>query len=89
MRCSHAAHLRNVQPLSIGCGDCLRAGQTWEQLLMCMECGHVGCCDSSKNQHAIKHFRQTRHPIARSIQPGAEWAWCYIDQLWFESLVFP
>jgi uncharacterized UBP type Zn finger protein len=54
---------------------------------MCMECGHVGCCDSSKNKHAIGHFRTTQHPIARSIQPGEEWGWCYIDQVWFERLV--
>ncbi|MES1178201.1 MAG: UBP-type zinc finger domain-containing protein [Myxococcales bacterium] len=88
MTCAHAAHIRVVAPSHSGCDDCLRLGQTWEQLRMCMECGHVGCCDSSKNQHAIKHFRATRHPIARSIEPGEEWAWCYVDQLWFEKLTF-
>ena len=88
MTCSHVAHIRIVQPSSSGCSDCLRLGATWEQLRMCMECGHVGCCDSSKSQHALKHFRVTRHPIARSVEPGEEWAWCYIDQLWFEKLAF-
>jgi uncharacterized UBP type Zn finger protein len=64
----------------------VRLGDVWIQLLMCMECGHVGCDDGSKNKHAVNHFRATRHPIARSIEPGDEWGWCYIDELWFESL---
>jgi uncharacterized UBP type Zn finger protein len=84
--CPHYAHIRVVQPSSAGCTDCLRLGESWEQLRMCMECGHVGCGDTSKHQHAIRHFRATLHPIARSIEPGEEWAWCYIDQLWFEKL---
>jgi hypothetical protein len=54
-----------------------------------MECGHIGCGDASKNKHATKHFRATRHPIVRSIEPGEDWGWCYVDQLWFESLQLP
>jgi uncharacterized UBP type Zn finger protein len=89
MTCLHAEHVRSVRPLSSGCDDCLRAGDTWLQLRMCMECGYVGCCDSSTNRHAIRHFRATQHPIARSLESGEEWAWCYIDQLWFERLSVP
>jgi hypothetical protein len=54
-----------------------------------MDCGYVGCCDSSKNKHATKHFLATQHPITRSAEPGEEWAWCYIDKLWFERLPLP
>jgi len=54
-----------------------------------MECGYVGCGDSSRNKHALAHFRATHHAIARSIEPGEEWAWCYIDRLWFERVVLP
>ena len=50
-------------------------------LRMCLECGHVGCCDSSKNKHATKHFHQTRHPLMRSIEPGENWVWCYVDEM--------
>jgi len=50
-------------------------------LRMCMTCGHVGCCDSSKNMHATKHFHATRHPIVRSIEPGEDWYWCYVDNV--------
>jgi len=85
--CAHVAHIRIVQPSSSTCMDCVRSGDSWLQLRMCTECGYVGCCDSSRNRHAVRHYRATGHPIARSIQPGEEWAWCYVDRLWFESLV--
>jgi uncharacterized UBP type Zn finger protein len=44
-----------------------------------LSCGHVGCCDSSKNKHATKHFHATKHPLVRSIEPGEAWIWCYVD----------
>jgi hypothetical protein len=46
-----------------------------------MECGHVGCCDSSQNKHGSKHFHHTKHPIMRSIEPEEEWGWCFVDEL--------
>jgi uncharacterized UBP type Zn finger protein len=48
---------------------------------MCLECGHIGCCDSSKNKHATKHFHQSKHPLIRSIEPGENWVWCYVDKV--------
>lgn len=63
------------------CEDCIKTGDTWVHLRMCLECGHAGCCDSSKNQHATKHFRHTNHPLVRSIEPGEDWVWCYIDEV--------
>ena len=30
------------------CEDCVRIGSRWVHLRMCLTCGHVGCCDSSK-----------------------------------------
>jgi uncharacterized UBP type Zn finger protein len=89
MSCSHVGDVRTVNPRTSHCEDCVRTGETWIHLRMCTECGYVGCCDSSKNKHASAHFRDTRHPIARSIEPGEEWAWCYVDQLWFEKLELP
>lgn len=59
-------------------------GDTWVHLRLCRECGHVGCCDSSKNQHATKHFQATRHPVMSSLEPGERWSWCYVDQLAME-----
>lgn len=80
--CSHLGDIRPVTPSTgEGCEDCLRTGGTWVHLRMCLTCGHVGCCDSSPNRHARAHAREPGHPLARSVEPGEEWAWCYTDQI--------
>lgn len=63
------------------CLDCVAADQDPVELRMCLSCGHIACCDSSPGRHAAMHFRQTGHPVMRSIEPGEHWRWCYIDQL--------
>ncbi|MGD9696276.1 MAG: UBP-type zinc finger domain-containing protein [Thermoleophilia bacterium] len=63
-----------------GCEDCLREGTLWLHLRICLTCGHVGCCDSSPRRHASSHARTAGHPIIRSIEPGEEWCWCFIDE---------
>jgi uncharacterized UBP type Zn finger protein len=73
---------RNVSPSADGCEDCLLSGDRWVHLRMCMTCGHVGCCDSSKNRHARAHHAATAHPIVASIEPGESWRWCYPDQMY-------
>lgn len=80
-QCTHLDTIRDVRPNTPGCEECLKMGDTWVHLRMCLHCGHVGCCNSSKNRHATKHFHKTKHPIARSIEPGESWAWCYVDEL--------
>ncbi len=62
------------------CEDCVKTGDKWVNLRMCLTCGHVGCCDSSKNTHATKHFEETNHPIMKSVTEGEEFTWCYIDK---------
>ncbi|HWI33004.1 MAG TPA: Na+/H+ antiporter [Lapillicoccus sp.] len=64
-----------------GCGDCLREGLVWVNLRMCLDCGNVGCCDSSIGNHATKHHQKTEHPVMRSFEPGEAWRWCYVDEL--------
>lgn len=81
-RCSHLGEVREVTPSTTdGCEDCLREGTMWVHLRECLECGHVACCDNSPRRHATRHFRDTRHPLARSFEPGEAWAWCYVDEL--------
>lgn len=77
--CAHVAQIRTVMPSAPGCEDCLRSGDRWVHLRICMTCGHVGCCDSSPNKHATAHFHATEHPIIRSLEPGETWGWCYVD----------
>lgn len=64
-----------------GCEECLKTGDTWVHLRLCLTCGHVGCCDSSPNQHATKHFHSTQHPVIKSFEPGEDWRYCYIDEV--------
>jgi uncharacterized UBP type Zn finger protein len=78
--CSHLDQIREVTPSGEGCKECLESGDRWVHLRLCLTCGHVGCCDSSKNRHASRHAAETGHPIVRSFQPGEDWRWCYIDE---------
>jgi uncharacterized UBP type Zn finger protein len=85
-KCSHLNQIKNVKPKTPeGCEECLQMGDTWVHLRLCLTCGHVGCCDSSKNKHATKHFHQTNHPIIKSFQPDEDWKWCYIDNIYVEE----
>ena len=79
-RCEHVALVSAVSPRSPGCEECLRTGSRWVHLRVCLSCGFVGCCDSSKNRHATAHFWATKHPIVRSLEPGESWRWCYLDE---------
>ncbi|HMD96226.1 MAG TPA: UBP-type zinc finger domain-containing protein [Terriglobia bacterium] len=78
--CTHLDQARPVQPNTKGCEECLKSGQRWVALRMCLVCGHVGCCDSSPGRHATGHFKQTGHPVMKSVEPGQDWSWCYIDK---------
>lgn len=64
-----------------GCEDCLKEGTQWAHLRICLECGHVGCCDDSPERHATRHNTQSGHPLIRSLEPGEEWSWCFIDEI--------
>jgi len=81
--CTHLDTIEITQlPESVdGCEDCLREGGKWLHLRICLGCGHVGCCDNSPGKHATAHFHATEHPIIRSLEPGEEWSWCYVDDL--------
>ncbi len=83
--CTHLDQIRDVQPRTPdGCEECLELGDTWVHLRLCKTCGHVGCCDSSPNKHATKHFRATQHPIVQSFERGENWLWCYVDNVGME-----
>jgi uncharacterized UBP type Zn finger protein len=81
MECQHITQVKDVQPHSRGCEECLKMGSRWVHLRLCRTCGHVGCCDSSPNRHATQHFHATKHPIVSSFEPGEDWSWCYVDEM--------
>lgn len=81
--CTHLEHVHITQlPESVeGCEDCLAMGGAWLHLRICLECGHVGCCDSSPNRHASAHAHASEHPIIHSLEPGETWSWCFTDEV--------
>jgi Zn-finger in ubiquitin-hydrolases and other protein len=79
--CSHLDQIHDVTPSADGCEDCLRIGSGWVHLRLCLSCGHSGCCDSSPNRHATAHSRASGHPLVRSLEPGEDWMWCYVDEV--------
>ncbi|HWS53700.1 MAG TPA: UBP-type zinc finger domain-containing protein [Pyrinomonadaceae bacterium] len=79
--CSHLDQLPEVSARTGGCEECLKTGDAWVHLRLCRACGHVGCCDSSKNKHATRHYRATAHPVISSFEPGEDWSWCYVDEV--------
>ncbi len=89
-QCKHLAQVRDVKPKTPdGCEECLASGDEWVHLRLCLECGHVGCCDDSPNRHATKHFHKTKHPIMRSFEPGEDWGFCFVENLFIEPAPRP
>ncbi|OGX92106.1 UBP-type zinc finger domain-containing protein [Hymenobacter coccineus] len=79
--CQHLTQITHVIPdTKHVCPECVALGDAWVHLRTCQECGHVGCCDDSKNKHATQHFHATQHPVIASAQPGKRWLWCYVDE---------
>jgi uncharacterized UBP type Zn finger protein len=85
--CTHLDQIHDVTPQSTGCAECLELGDSWVHLRMCMSCGQVGCCDSSRNKHASRHARDhaPEHQIARSMEPGEDWLWCFTDEVFVSA----
>lgn len=87
--CQHLQQSQNVNPSANGCEDCLKTGDTWVHLRLCLSCGHVGCCDSSRNKHATKHFHATTHPTIQSFERNEDWGYCYVDDLFVDQMPQP
>jgi len=83
--CTHLDHVHITElPEEVeGCVDCLATGGKWLHLRICLECGHVGCCDNSPARHATAHAHTAAHPVIRSLEPGERWCWCYEDEVAF------
>jgi uncharacterized UBP type Zn finger protein len=86
--CRHLDHVQVTElPASVeGCEECLKTGDPWLHLRICLECGRVGCCDSSPNRQASRHAQEAEHPLIRSLEPREEWSFCFVDDI---ALVIP
>ncbi|MGI8846809.1 MAG: UBP-type zinc finger domain-containing protein [Candidatus Dormibacteria bacterium] len=79
--CEHLEQERPaVDASGDGCVECLRDGTSWVALRRCLDCGHVGCCDSSIGKHATAHHQETQHPVMQA-HGGGDWRWCYLDEI--------
>ena len=83
MNCTHLDTITVTElPAEVaGCEDCLETGGSWMHLRICLVCGHVGCCDSSPHRHASAHAASSGHAIIRSLEPGEDWSWCFVDEV--------
>lgn len=79
--CEHVSQIQDVIPSGDGCEDCLKQGDVWVHLRLCLTCGYVGCCDDSMNKHASRHHHETSHPMIVSYEEGENWLWCYVDEI--------
>lgn len=83
--CDHLHDIQVFEPRESVCEQCVAAGDIWPALRMCLICGFVGCCDTSKNKHMKQHYEQTGHPIFRSIRLDEGWGWCYDHNILISS----
>ena len=84
-QCTHTDSIEQVEPSSTaGCTECMRTGDRWVHLRLCLSCGEVACCDSSPNRHATKHARASTHPVIASAEAGERWLYCYPDDAFAE-----
>ncbi|WP_086696316.1 UBP-type zinc finger domain-containing protein [Streptomyces recifensis] len=83
--CVHGDQYDPPPAAADGCHECVAAGKRWVHLLRCLTCGHLGCCDSSPGAHASSHYEESGHPVAKSAEPGEEWAWCYADEVYLRQ----
>lgn len=84
--CTHLDTVQESSPRPGPCNDCVREGTRTVHLRMCLTCGVVACCDSSPGRHARRHHEQTGHPLIRSVEPGEEWVWCYLDRAYLSRV---
>ena len=82
--CTHPTDDALAAAAAVSCPTCAADGLEWLKLRMCLTCGSVGCCDSSKGKHAAGHFERTGHPLMRSVEPGETWGWCYVHRAYLD-----
>ena len=85
-RCEHFAEIRDVAPRMAACEECTALGTRWNELRVCLSCGHVGCCEDSPHAHALAHFRATGHAMIASLSRNESWGWCYVHGRYFDPM---
>jgi uncharacterized UBP type Zn finger protein len=87
--CEHFSEIEPVTARTNGCEECMAQGAKWNQLRVCLTCGHVGCCEDSHYAHALAHFNATGHPMIASFERDDTWGWCYVHRRYFDPMPVP
>lgn len=75
---SECPHLKetNGAALEVATAACAECGVN-TPTRVCMTCGHVGCCETTKG-HALAHSQSSGHPLIRELPISeASFTWCY------------
>lgn len=83
-KCEHADQITIKNPNPKKCLKCVDLGDEWVNLRTCLICGDIGCCGSSKNKHAQKHYEETGHSVFHITESGAKIAYCYLEDNYFK-----
>ena len=75
----------SVPPSGTGCVECDENGGWWVHLRRCTQCGHIGCCDNSPEQHRRKHAAASGHTMITSFEPGEDWFYDFGNDNFYES----
>lgn len=82
--CEHFSDIRPLTARTTGCEECMALGVPWNELRVCLTCGHVGCCEDSEHMHALAHFNSSGHPLIAPLERGETWSWCYDHRRYYE-----
>lgn len=83
-KCEHSEQIKIRDPNPEKCLKCVDLGEEWVHLRTCLICGDVGCCGSSKNKHAEKHYKETGHSVFHITESGAKIGYCYVEDNYFK-----
>src|ERR1700675_1434013 len=67
MICEHVEEIRDVQPSSDGCLECLQTGDDWVHLRLCLTCGHVGVAILPRTNTLQNTFKKLIIPLSSRL----------------------
>ncbi|KAM8904316.1 ubiquitin carboxyl-terminal hydrolase 16 isoform 1-T2 [Spinachia spinachia] len=77
--CQHCKHEENKENISTTVPHDSDEEEETIPIWMCLKCGHIGCGQNSKNQHALKHYETPRSDPHCLVVSLDNWSvWCYI-----------
>ena len=82
--CTHLDTVTVTQlPESVdGCEDCLATGGLWLHLRICLAVRPRRLLRRlAEPPRDARTTAATDHPLIRSLEPGEDWSWCFVDEV--------